>query len=436
MFKQFKGGKDPRIKEEILAGISIFLILSHLVFLVPTILSQGGIDFGGALVATALMGAYGSFMMGRLANYPFVLGPSLAMSGYFTYSLVLKEGYSWEHALGCIFLTGVILLFLNLLHIRQFMIRMIPRSLRLGVTAGLGCFLGLIGLKSAGIIHSDPGHLIVFASCPPMDYMIIGCGILIISMMLACHIRYAWLFGILIMWIFSLVFGWVEYQGILSLPSSLTPNLFKLEILPFFEMKHFDAILSLLLMSLFESNNILVGLAQEGGFLQEKKGDLEGCLFPRLSRALIPDTTGTILAPILGLSSLTFYPESLIGMRLGGSSGLTAVTASCLFLITPFFTPLLSSITFVPITPVLLLLGWMMLRTFSQLKWDDLTEWLPAIITSIFIFLTFSILNGITVGYLSYCLLKLLSGRLREVHWLSWGMALLFILKWFYFSGI
>lgn len=424
------------VKREALAGATTFLTLAYSLLVVPATLSQAGIDFGAALVATSLVGAYSSFMMGILANYPFILAPGVALSVYFTYSVVLGGGHTWQVTLGVVFLTGIILLLLNLLRIRQLLIQVIPLSLRLATTAGLGIFLALIGLKNAGIIVSHPDTLLAFGDPHSLPHALTAFGLVAMGTMMAFRIPGALFLGILAVWGISFIFGLAEYKGIISLPASLMPTFFKLDVPGAFHLKHLNVLISFLFVGLFDSTGTLVGLAEEGGFLKECAPDFKRCIFPRVSRALMPDTTGTILSPMLGSTSVAVYLESAAGISVGGRTGLTAVTSSFLFTAALFFAPLASSIPLFATAPALVIIGGLMLRLVSRFDWDDPTEWIPAFTTLILIPLTFSVANGIAGGYIAYCLIKLFTARLREVHWFSWIISFLFVLKFIFFPGV
>lgn len=426
--------RNTTVRREILAGATTFLTLAYALLVVPSILSEAGINFGAALIATALIGAYSSFMMGVFANYPFVLAPGVALAVYFTYSVVLGGGDDWRIALGVVFLTGIILMFLNLFRIRQLLTQVIPLSLRLATTAGLGIFLALIGLKNAGIIIAHPHTLLAFSPPHSITHVMTAIGLVVMGTMLVFRIPGALFLGILIVWFISLIFGIVRFQGLVSWPGSLMPTLFQLDVPGAFKIEHLGVLISFLFVSLFDSTGTLVGLAEEGGFLKHDP-EKKLCIFPRITRSLMPDTTGTILAPLLGVTSVTVYLESAAGLEAGGRTGLTAFTASLLFLIALFLTPFASSIPLFATAPALVIIGAMMLKLISRIDWSDPSEWIPAFTTLILIPFTYSIATGIAVGYITYCLIKLFSARVKDVHWFSWILGILFILKFIFFPG-
>lgn len=423
------------VKRELLAGATTFLTLAYTLLVIPSLLEEAGLNFGATLVATSLIGAYASCMMGLLANYPFVLAPGIALGAYFTYSVVLGQNVPWPIALGVVFLTGIILLLLNLLRIRQLLIQVIPVSLRLATTAGLGMFLALIGLKNAGIIVAHPHTLLTFADPNTFAHAMTALGLIAMGVMLTFRIPGALFLGILIVWILSLFLGKVHFEGIVDLPASLAPTFLKLDVKSAFSHEYLGVLISFLFVGLFDSTGTLVGLAEEGGYLEECDPATKKCRFPRVTRALMPDTTGTILSPMLGATSVAVYLESAAGISVGGRTGLTSVTAGILFLIALFFAPFASSIPLFATAPALIIIGAMMLKLIGRLDWDDPSEWIPAFTTLILIPLTYSIATGIAVGYITYCLIKLLSAKAKEVHWFSWIIGALFVLKFIFFPS-
>lgn len=414
---------------EILAGITTFFTVAYVLLVIPALLGETGMDPGSVLVATSLTAAYASFIMGAVANYPFVLGPGIAMCVYFTYSIVLKEGHPWPAALGLVFLAGSLLLLLNLLRIRQLIIQAIPLSLRIATTAGLGLLIAFVGLKNAGVIVSHPITFLAFSHPLSANHVLTATGLIIIGVLLFYRIPGAYFLGILGTWLLALFFDAASFQGFFSWPSSMLPTLFQLDVKSAFDVTYLGPLISLLFVTLFDSTGTLVGLAEEGGFLREHPSKTKMCCFPRVTRALMPDTTGTLVASMLGTSPTAVYIESAAGMSVGGKTGLTAVTAAFLFLIALFFTPFASSVPPFAIAPALVVIGGLMLKVIVKMDWADPTEWVPGFATFILIPLTLSIANGIAVGYITHCLLKLLTGKGKEVHWLSWILAALFILK-------
>ncbi len=427
--------ESTTVRREVLAGVTTFLTLAYALLVVPTILKQAGLDLNATMVATALVGAYSSFMMAVIANYPFVLAPGISLAVYFTYSVVLGKEVDWQIGLGLVFLTGIILLLLNLLRIRQLLIQVIPLSLRLATTAGLGIFLALIGLRNAEIIVADPHTLLAFGNPSSLEHLMAALGIITVGTLMVLRIPGALFLGILVVWLLSLIFGLAKFEGIVAWPSSLAPTFLKLDVPGAFQLKYLGVLISFLFVGLFDSTGSLVGLAEEGGFIEECDPSEKKCIFPRVTQALMPDTTGTILSPMLGTTSVAVYLESAAGITAGGRTGLTALTAAILFLGALFFAPFAASIPLFATAPALIVIGAMMLKFIARVDWKDPSEWIPAFITLVLIPLTYSIATGISVGYISYCFIKLFSGKFKDVHWFSWVLGFLFVLKFIFFPG-
>lgn len=416
------------LRKEVLGGLTSFFTLAYTLILIPSLLAKTGMDFGAVLVSTALVGAYSSFLMGTLANYPFVLAPGIALAAYFTYSAVLGHNMSWQVTLGVVFLTGILLLLLNLLRIRQLIIRVIPYALRVATTAGLGLFLALIGLKNAGIIVAHPSTLLSFGDPRSIQLIMTASGLVIIALLMLYRVPGAFFIGMLIIWSISRALRFIPWKGLVSLPESIGPIFFKLDVVGAFHFPYVGALISFLFVALFDSTGTLVGLAEEGGFIRHGE-----TTFPRVSRALMPDTTGTILSSLLGVSPVAVYLESAAGIHAGGRTGLTAVVAAILFLGALFFIPFATSMPFFATSPVLVIIGGMMLKKVGYLNWEDPSEWIPAFVTIILIPLTSSVANGIASGFLIYAVIKLLGGKFREVHWFTWVLSVFFLLKFIFF---
>lgn len=424
---------NTSVKRELLAGFTTFATLAYTIVLIPKILSETGMDFDAVMIATIITGAFSSLLMGLYANYPMVSAPGIALSAYFSYSVVLLHGDSWQTALGVVFITGVIFLFLNLLRIRQLIIEVIPLSLRMATTAGLGLFLALIGLKNAEVIVYNPATFLGFGDPSSITCIMMAVGIIAIGTMMVLKVPGAIFLGIIFVWVLGLIFGFVKFAGFISLPSSILPTLFQLDVRSVFDVKHIGIVISFLFVALFDSAGTLVGLAEEGGYLKKRDLKTKKTIFPRVSQALMPDTTGSILASFLGTSTVAVYIESAAGMEVGGRTGLTAIVSSLLFLLALFFTPFASSIPHFATAPALIIIGGLMLKKMKLINWKDPSEWIPSFATLILIPLTYSVANGIAVGYITYAFLKLLSLKAKEVHWFSWLLAALFILKFIFF---
>lgn len=410
-------------KRELLAGLTTFSTMAYILIVNPLILADAGLDFASAMCATILVTVVGSCLMGWLANYPFVLAPGVGLAAYFTYSVVLGEGISWEVALGLVFLTGVILLFLWLTGLRELIIRAIPKSLKIATTAGVGLFLVVVGLKNAKIIIAHPQTLVTLGNLLTPEILLTGLALVLTTALMRRAVVGALLFGILFCWMMGLFLGVVEWKGVASLPRFYGESFLKLDVVAALEPQNLMVLFSFVFICLFDVSGSLMGLAHQGKFI-DKNGNL-----PRLRRALFPDALSTTIAGVVGSSASAVYIESASGVAAGGRTGLTALTVGGLFLLTIFFEPLASSIPIFATTPVLIVIGALMLQSVVELNWEDPTDFIPAFMTIIGIPLTYSVGTGIGFGMLLFPLCKLLVGKWREVHWLGWILAGLFGFK-------
>ncbi|MCE5319059.1 MAG: NCS2 family permease [Parachlamydia sp.] len=414
---------NTSIWREILAGFTTFATMAYILIVNPQILSHAGMDFGAVMAATAISGFIATLSMGLLARYPFALAPGMGLNAYFAYGIVLGAGHSWQTALGACFLSGLIFLILTVLRIREKIMHAIPASLRYATTAGLGLFLAFIGLKSIGIVTAHPTTLVTLGKITSLEALLAGFGVILIGALMTLEIKGAMLIGILVNWGLGLMLGLVEWKGIVSAPPSLSPTLLKLDIAGALKPEFFSIILSLVFVSLFDVAGTLLGLAEQGKFLTER-GRL-----PRANRALVNDAVGTMAGAVLGTSPLTIHLESAAGISVGGRTGLTAVVVAILLLLSLFLSPLVTSIPSFATAPILIILGGLLMSPISRLNWADPAVSIPAFVIIISIPFTFSIGTGIALGFLLYPLIRLLSGRAKEVHPLIWVLALVFGLQ-------
>ncbi|NGX54489.1 MAG: Adenine permease AdeP [Chlamydiae bacterium] len=417
------------LKNELLAGLTSFSTLSYAILLIPLILSDAGMDFGAVMSATLITAGVATLLMGLLANYPFVLAPGLALTVYFTYVVVLAKGHSWQTALGVVFIGGVLFLILNILGIRQLIIQTIPSAIRIGTTAGLGLFLALIGLKNAGIIVSHPKTFLTYGDPTAPSTILAIIGLIVISVLMIFRIRGALFLGIVFLWLLGFLFGISEFKGFVSLPASIAPTFFQFDLRAVFDLHFLDVVIAFIFVALFDTSAVLIGLAEEGNFLKKCPGDEKRCIYPRISEALLPDSLGSILASFLGTTTLSIYMESATGISVGGRTGLTSVVVALCFFLALFFTPFVTSIPLFASAPALVIVGGMMVRGLGKLNWTAPSEWIPAFVTLILIPLTGDIAVGIGVGFILLPLIKLFTGKAREVHFVTWILALLFLLK-------
>jgi AGZA family xanthine/uracil permease-like MFS transporter len=411
------------VRREVVAGITTFLTMAYIIFVNPAILADAGMDRGAVFVATCLAAAIGCFIMGLLANYPIALAPGMGLNAFFTYTVVLTEGYSWQTALGAVFFSGCIFVLLSLFKVREWIINSIPQPLKIGIAAGIGLFLALIGLKNAGIIVDHPATLVTIGDVTSLPVGLAALGFFLIIGMAARGMRGAVMIGILVITGLGIAFGDVQYAGIMSAPPSILPTFMQLDIAGAFNVGMLSVIFAFLFVDLFDTSGTLIAVAQRAKLLDE-----QGRL-PRLGRALLADSTASITGSMLGTSTTTSYVESAAGVAVGGRSGLTAVVTGLMFVLALLFSPLAGMVPAYATAGALVYVAVLMMAQLSHLHWDDITEAVPAVVVVAMMPFTFSIAHGIALGFISYVGVKLLSGRAAEISTTVWVLAVLFVVK-------
>ena len=420
-FELSEHGTD--VRTEVTAGVTTFLTMAYIAFVNPQILADAGMPFDAVFVATCLAAAFSTLVMGLYANYPIALAPGMGLNAFFAYGVVLGLGHTWEVALGAVFVSGVLFLVLSVLPVRRWIIEAIPQGLKLAIAAGIGLFLGVIALQNAGIIQASPATLVttgeLMAPAPVLSLL----GFCAIVALAARRVPGAALIGMLGVAAAGLVLGVSEWQGVASLPPDPTPTLLALDMAGALQAEMIAVILTFLIVDLFDTTGTLIGVAHQAQLLDDR-GRL-----PRLQRALIADSTGTVGGALLGTSPVTSYIESAAGASAGGRTGLTAVVVAGLFLACLFLAPLAGSIPPYATAAAILYVACLMARPLVDLDWRDLTESAAAIVTVIAIPLTFSIADGIGIGFLTYVVIKVLAGRWRDCSPALLAVALLFAAK-------
>ncbi len=414
------------VRTEIIGGISTFLAMSYIIFVNPSILSQTGMDYGAVFVATCLSAALGSCLMGLIANYPIALAPGMGLNAYFTYSVVLGFGHTWQVALGAVFISGLIFLGLSIFPIREYIINSIPKSLKVGIAGGIGLFLAIIGFKSGGLITASPATFVTVADLHNPTALLAILGFFLMVGLDALGVMGSVILSILIVTCISIFMGYSKFNGFFSMPPSLLPTFLQMDVKGVFTLGLANIVFAFLLVDLFDNTGTLIGIAYRAGFI-DKAGKL-----PRIGRVLLADSSGAIAGSILGTSTATSYVESSVGVKAGARTGLMAIVVGLLFLVALFFAPLASSIPSYATAPALIYVACMMSRAFNEIEWDDLTEYVPAMITAIAMPLTYSIAEGISFGFISYTVIKILSGRFRDLNATLVILALAFIAKYVY----
>ncbi len=421
LFKLSANGTN--VRTEILAGITTFLTMAYILFVNPTILSAAGMDHGAVFVATCLAAAAGTLIMGLYANYPVALAPGMGLNVYFTYGVVQGMGHGWPVALGAVFVAGILFLILSLLPVREWIINAIPRSLKLAISAGIGLFLAIIGLQKAGIVVDHPVTLVTLGDMSKPEALLAVAGFVLMVVLGARRVPGAMIIAILAVTAASLALGISDFGGVFSLPPSLAPTFMQMDVAGALESGLVAVVLAFLIIDLFDTAGTLIGLAQRSGLL-----DAQGRL-PRLRQALLADSGATVIGAVMGTSTTTSYIESAAGINAGGRTGLTAVSVAVLFVLSLFLAPLAKTIPAYATAPALVFVACLMARGIAEIDWDDMTEVAPAMVTAITMPLTFSIANGIGLGFITYVLVKTLSGRPAEAGPAIWAMAALFAVK-------
>lgn len=411
------------VKTEIIAGITTFLTMVYIVFVNPSILGVAGMDTQVVFVTTCLIAAFGSIFMGLVANLPVALAPAMGLNAFFAYVVVSKIGLSWQVGMGTIFWGAVGLLTLTLFQIRYWLIASIPLSLRVGITAGIGLFIALMGFHNAGIIVPNEATLMSLGDLHSSTVLLGILGFFIIVILSSKNIHASVLVSIIVTTVLSLLLGKTEFHGIFSMPPSITSVVGQVDIGGALQGDLLGIIFSFMLVNLFDSSGTLLGVTDKAGI-----SNAQGT-FPKMKQALYVDSISSVTGAYLGTSSVTAYIESSAGVSVGGRTGLTAVVVGILFLIVMFISPLASIVPPYATAGALIYVGILMSSSLIKVRWDDLTEATPAFITAAMMPFTYSITEGIALGFISYCVMKLFTGKAKEVSVPVWLIAVLFLLK-------
>ncbi len=411
------------LRTECLAGLSTFLAMAYILFVNPDILAAAGMPRDAVFVATCLAAAFGSALMGLYANYPIAMAPGMGLNAYFAFTVVGTLGYSWQAALGAVFISGLLIVAVSLFRVREWIINAIPRSQKLAISAGIGLFLAIIGLKNAGLIAASPATFVTLGNLHAPTTLLAIAGLLLIIGLEARRVTGGIVIGVLVVTVLAVALGLSPFHGVFAMPPSLAPTFLELDITGAFNAGLIAVVLTFFLVELFDATGTLIGVSHRAGLL-----DADGKL-PRLKRALLADSTAIAAGSLLGTSSTTAYIESAAGTAAGGRTGLTAVVVGLLFLAALFLAPLAGTVPAFATAPALIYVAVLMSRALADVDWDDLTEAAPAFLCAISMPLTFSIAHGIAFGFVSYAAIKLLAGRAREVPVTVWVLAAVFVAK-------
>src|SRR5690554_1496677 len=429
-FKLKENGTN--VRTEFIAGLATFMTMAYIIFVNPGILSAAGMPAEGVFVATILAAVLGTLCMAFITNYPFALASGMGLNAFFAYTIVGQMGLSWQVALGLVFLEGILFIILSVLPVREKIVNAIPMSVKTGISAGIGLFIAFIGLQNAGLTVDNPETLVELGKIGTGPFIALA-GLIIIAILQSRKVRGSILYGIIASTILAFIFN-VEvapgvpiretYQGIVALPNFAPWKdiLFKLDLRGALQIGAIGAMISLLFVDMFDTVGTVVGVAQQADYLDEK-GEL-----PKAGKVLLADAIGTTGGALFGTSTVTTYVESAAGVGAGGRTGLTGVFVSLFFILALFFQPLVSLIPAVATAPALIIVGAMMITNMAKLDWNDFTEVFPAFITMVFMPFTYSIANGIALGFIVYPFVKLATGKGKEVNWLAYLLGVFSVL--------
>ncbi|MCK4939088.1 MAG: NCS2 family permease [Rhodospirillaceae bacterium] len=402
--------KGSTIRTEALAGLATFLTMAYIIVVNPAILSNAGMDFGSVFVATIIATVVGTSIMGWWAKWPVAMAPGMGLNAFFTFGIVLGMKQPWEVALGAVFVSGVLFLILSLTGLREWVINSIPKSMKLGIGAGIGMFLAIIGLKNAGVVVDHPATLVGLGDVSSLPVILFVVGFAIMTVLDKLRVPGGIVIGVIVVSIIGWVAGAAEFGGVIGSIPSIEPTLLKLDIGGALTAVMIGVVFSLLFVDFFDTAGTLTSVANISGKVGPD-GKVEN-----IGKAVISDSIATIVGALFGTSNTTSYIESAAGIKEGGRTGLTAVVVAILFLLCLGFAPLAQSIPAFATGAALVFVATHFMRNLLDIEWDDATEYAPAILAAILMPLTFSIANGIAIGFITYAVVKIASGRISDAN--------------------
>ena len=417
---------NTTIRRELLAGFTTFITMAYIIFVNPQMMAASGMDQGAIFVGTCLAAAVACFVMGFFANWPIGLAPGMGLNAFFTYTVVGEMGYSWEVALGAVFLAGILFFIMSITNLRRWMIDSIPFNLRIAMGSGVGLFIGFIGLKSGGIIVNNDATLLGLGDFSKMETFLAAIGFLFISVLSSRKIPGAIIIGILSITVIALFNGMIEYKGLVALPPDVAPTFLQLDIIGALNLGMLTVIMSFLFVNLFDTTGTLLGVATRAN-LVDQNGNAQN-----LDKALKADSSASIFGTFFGCSPVTSYVESSAGVEAGGRTGLTAVIVGILFVMATFLSPLAAIIPPYATAGALIYVAILMLSGMEKLNWSNFTDLLPALIIIVMIPLTFSIADGIAIGFLSYIVLKIGNNEFKDISSGAWFLTMIFLSKFIF----
>ena len=414
-------------RTEILAGLTTFVTMAYIIFVNPSILSETGMPIAAITVATCLCAAFGSVLMGALANYPLALAPGMGLNAYFTYTVVKGMGVPWPTALGAVFLSGVIFLLLTLGGIRQRLLAAIPFQLHAAVAGGIGLFIAFIGLRNAGLIVPSPATTVTLGNLHSAPVLLAIFGIALIAILQALRVRAAMLLGVLGTLLAGILSHQVHWQPATLNPLAIRATAFHLDLRGALRLNALEIIFVFLFVDLFDNIGTLVAVTERAGLIVQTGPDAG--TIPRLDRIFFADAASTVVGALAGTSTVTSYVESASGVAAGGRTGVTAITTGLCFLLSIFIAPVVGAIPSFATAPALILVGALMVASAARIDWDEPRVAIPAFLTLLTIPLTYSIATGLSFGIISFAALEFATGRARRDHWMLYLLALLFIAR-------
>ncbi|CAK1839776.1 NCS2 family permease [Vibrio crassostreae] len=412
------------VKNELVGGVTTFATMAYIIFVNPQIMAASGMDAGAVFVATCIGAAIGCLLMGLFANWPVGLAPGMGLNAFFSFTVVSEMGYSWEVALGAVFISGILFVGMSFYKVRQWIIESIPVSLRYSMTAGVGLFLGLIGLKTAGIVVENPATLVSLGDFTKPEALLAAIAFLIIAVLSERKVFGAVLIGILSVTLVGMMLGLVHYNGFFAAPPSLAPTFLKMDIMGALDVSMISVILAFLFVNMFDTAGTLMGVAERANLTNPETGKIEG-----LSKALKADSISSVAGACVGCPPVTSYVESAAGVAAGARTGLSAIVVGVLFLAAIFLSPLAGMIPAYATSGALIYVAFVMMSSMQHVDWKDFTNGAPAAITALMMPLTFSIANGIALGFITYTVLKLATGKTKDVSISMYFLAAIFIAK-------
>ena len=414
------------LQKEVLAGVTTFITMAYIIFVNPQMMAQSGMDHGAIFVGTCLAAAFACLFMGLYANWPVGLAPGMGLNAFFTYTVVGEMGYSWEVALGAVFIAGILFFIMSITPLRRWMLDSIPLNLRIAMGAGVGLFIGFIGLKNGGIIVANGATFLSLGDFTNPSTLLAGLSFLLISILSIRKIPGAIIIGILTVTLISIFLNLVEFEGVFALPPDVTPVFIELDIIGALDVAMISVIVSFLFVNLFDTAGTLFGVATRANLVQESGNIVD------LDKALKVDSSSSVFGSFLGCAPVTSYVESSAGIEAGGRTGMTAVVVGVLFLLATFLSPLAAAVPAYATAGALIYVAILMLSGMESLNWNEQSELLPALIMIVMIPLTFSIANGIALGFLAYVSIKVFVGEISKISSGAWFLTLIFVTKFIF----